>query len=152
MIKIELTKEEYRHLLTVLFLADWMISSTAGGRTNKDDEHEQLREKILSYYQVMEAEDYILYDEKTDQYYETADFEDDLQESYILPFEDNNFWHELIDRLAERDVVNGMGLDAYLKLESEERLQKLTVAKKCYAREFEENGIDNISIKNINCQ
>ena len=53
--KINITKKEYRLLLEMLYLADWMMNSQSVERRYK--EHEELKKKIFPLYKEMGSEE-----------------------------------------------------------------------------------------------
>lgn len=71
--KINFTKKEYRQLLDLVFIGDWVTSEPLDKDTSPYD---ALREKIYSYAKEMDCEHLIEYDKNTDQHFETAEFED----------------------------------------------------------------------------
>src|SRR5436190_10857547 len=120
--KIDITKNEYRLLVDMLYLADWMMHSHAIGEEQHHHEYEKLRKKILSHYKDMGAEDIVEYSEESDDFFESSDYDDYIHEKFIDPYDNENFWDELTDRLAERDVVNDSGLEKLKSMEGIERV------------------------------
>ena len=53
--KINITKKEYRLLLEMLYLADWTMNSQSVERRYK--EHEELKKKIFPLYKEMGSEE-----------------------------------------------------------------------------------------------
>ena len=145
--KINITKKEFRVLVEMLYLADWMMHSHAIGEEQHHHEHEQLRKKILSHYKEMGAEDIIEYSEKLNDFYETSDYDEYIHEKFIEPYDNECFWDELIDGLAERDVVNEIGIEKLKSMEGIERVMKIEEAKERYVNEFEEHGLKHVTVK-----
>ena len=59
----------------------------------------------------------------------------------------NRFWDELIDRLAEKDLIQQEGsVEEVMKLSLEERITKEGILKEKYAKEFAKNGLRNVTI------
>ena len=52
------------------------------------------------------------------------------------------FWEELMTRLADRDLMREIGLDAYRKLSEEERRTKAGPLEKRYWAKFQKDGTD----------
>jgi len=146
--KINITKKEYRVLLDMLTIADWIMHAHAIGKEEHHLEHEALKDKLLSYYKEMGAEDRIESSQELDGYYETNDYEEYVQDKFIQPYEDEFFWDELIDRLGERDAINTVGIEQFSKMDFVERMRKLDEMKERYANEFEEQGLDNLQLVN----
>jgi hypothetical protein len=133
--KINLTKKEYRLLLEVLYLSDWMMHSHLCEKQHI--EHENLRKKLLSYYKEMGAEDII----------EPAnEFDDYMHHKFINLYDENTFWDELTDRLAMRDIIKKIGVEQYQALEGIERVTKVEEMRDRYVNEFEQHGLENIKL------
>lgn len=144
--KINITKKEYRLLLEMLHLSDWMMHSHLEGPEQRHAQHEELRKKLLSYYKEMEAEDIIEYSKESNDYYETNEYEEYLHEKFITPYDHQSFWDELIDRLAERDVIKEMGSEKFKSMDGMERITKLANAEEKYVNEFENHGLEHVKI------
>lgn len=144
--KIHFTKKEYRLLVDMLHIADWVMHShqLIDERGHKD--HEDLYNKIKSYYREMEAEDIIEYSKETDNYYETRKYEEKTLEEFIAPYDEDIFWEELVDRLAKRDVFRKIGIEKYNAMELEERIRTMSKVVEQYEDEFEEHGLDRVKI------
>lgn len=141
-----ITKKEYRLLLDMLYLSDWMMNAHAADDQEQHKEHQALRRKLLAYYKEMEAQDLIEYSEELDEYCELAPYEESLHDHYIGPYNTETFWEELLERLAERDVVKAVGVEAYQSMSDLECASKLEEIREVYADEFEQHGIDRIKI------
>lgn len=144
---ININKKEYRLLLDMLYLADWIMHAYAIKKEDYHHEHEVLRSKFLSYFKEMGAEDIIECPPELNGYYETKEFEDYAQDKFIQPYEDELFWDELIERLAKRDLIKSVGAKQYSKMELIERMTKIDELTKRYEEEFEKHGIENLDIK-----
>jgi|688.fasta_scaffold290548_1 hypothetical protein len=144
--KIHFTKKEYRLLLDMLYIADWVMHSHQLISERGHKEHEALYDKIKSYYREMEAEDIIEYSKETDSYYETREYEEKTLEEFITPYDEDIFWEELVDRLAKRDVFRKIGIEKYNKMELIERIKTMSEAAEQYENEFEEHGLDRVKI------
>lgn len=143
--KINITKKEYRLLVEMLYLADWMMHSHSIERPYQ--EHEMLKNKLLSFYKEMDAEDIIEQSKQSDDYYEVNEFDEYIHEKFIDPYDTETFWDELIDRLAMRDLINEIGIEKYKSMEGMERITRSEEVRERYANEFEHNGLKNVKIK-----
>ena len=144
--KIHFTKKEYRLLLDMLYIADWVMNSHQLINERSHKEHEDLYNKIKSYYREMEAEDLIEYSKETDSFYETREHEEKTLEEFITPYDEDIFWEELVDRLAKRDVFRKIGIEKYNKMELIERIKTMSEATEQYENEFEEHGLDRVKV------
>ena len=144
--KINLTKKEYRTLVEMIYLSDWVVSAHEIERDNIDKAHVELRKKLLSHYKEMQMEDMIEYSAQDDDYYETNDYDQYIHEKFIDKYNENIFWEELIDKLAVRDVINNIGMEKYLKLDMLERMHKIGNEKEKYGIEFEKHELNRVRI------
>ena len=144
--EIDFTKKEYRLLLDMLAIADWIMHANAIEEEHYFHEHQKLKDKLLSYYKQMDATDIIKSAQDLNGFFETNDYEQYIQNSFIQPYDEQYFWDELIDRLSQRDAVSTVGFEEYVKMECEERLQNLDEIKERYANEFQESGLNNLKI------
>ena len=147
--KISFTKKEYRALLDMLYLADWMMHS------NEDDEdscveypeHKAVRKKILSHYKEMGADDIVQYDYKSDEFYETDTYDNALYEVFIKPYEDSIFWELLSERLARKDLTSQIGIqEFFVRAGSEDLISQELDLIEFYTSEFENHGLFRLKI------
>lgn len=144
---ISLTKKEYRALIDMLYLADWMMNSHASDPEEYHREHQALRKKLLSYSKEMEADDIIEYVEDLNDYYETKDYDDQLHEMFIDTYDDETFWDELLSRLAERDLLKTIGIEKYKSMEGIDRVIQVEELREIYAIEFENHGLEHVKVE-----
>lgn len=71
--KIHFSKKEYRQLLDLVFLGDWIASGMNEGEASPYDD---IREKIYSHAKEMGCEQLIEFDKSLGKHFETAKFED----------------------------------------------------------------------------
>ena len=144
--KINITKKEYRLLLDMIYLSDWVINSYITDPEDYNHDHRALRKKFLSYYEEMGATDIIEYSKEMDEYFELRNYDEELHALFIEPFEDETFWEELIERLAKRDLVKAIGLIKYETMDGLDRISKLENQMEKYRREFSNKGVDRLQI------
>ena len=145
--KINLTKKEYRLLLDVLQIADWVMDSYHVDPPEETQPYRELAQKFFAQAEEYGCQDLVEYDSATDTYYPAGelDFEGDWRK-LMDEFVDFTFWDELMERLAERDVIHEIGIEQYSEMEPFDRADKIGEVVEKYANEFEENGIKNIRI------
>lgn len=146
--KIEFTREEYRRLLDIVFMADWVINAHKIKENSKTEKYNKLEQKIYSYAKEMGFEDLIEYAPDHEKYYSTRKFEDEGRAmAFIYEFENDTFWDELISRLADRDLIRQIGgIENLSQLSFEERIERTVPLEEKYSSEFEERGLDGVSI------
>ena len=123
--KINFTKNEYRFLLDMVEMAEWVLNSRKTDSSDEVKEYSEVYQKILSHAKEMGFENLITYDENLDGYYATAEYEESEHMRYIEEFEDDVFWEALPHRLAVRDLVEQFGEKGYTEMEFEERSVKI---------------------------
>jgi hypothetical protein len=145
MMKINLTKKEYRILLELVCTADWVLHAFETEERDETQPHRDLQEKLFSLAKEFGCGDLIVYDRQLGQHFPTATFEEFLQE-YIEDYENESFWDELVHRLAMRDLLREVGEDGYAHLDAEERIARLAPHEQKYADEVDAFGLDRIVI------
>jgi hypothetical protein len=144
--KINFTKAEYRLLVEMLTIADWVMHSRCTNNEFTHKKHHELRNKILSHYKEFEAESIIDSGFEKDQFYETDELLDHIHNNFMSDYIDSVFWDELIHKMALRDVVNEVGSAYFEKMEEMERFRKIASARERYEDEFEQNDLKNVII------
>ena len=138
--KINFTKKEYRLLVTMMEISDWVMHAHHDVERKDTEEYRILRNKILSYVGEMGMEDY--YIKEGDLYYETREYEDNSkQTNFIDEYEEDSFWEQLGTRLVDRDYYQKFGDD---EVDFETKAYRLTEIEKIYADEINEFGIANL--------
>ncbi len=144
--KLNLTPAEYRLLLDLVYLGEWMacarIASDEHPRVKKYD---ALVQKVYSYAAEAGCAELVERSEDDGRLEPTRKFEedDDLM-GMIHEYDQDSFWDELIDRLAERDVRVATG-DGHLP-PFKEYLELAGPIEEKYAREFESHGLARMQL------
>ena len=131
---IELTQKEFRHLLDLAYIGNWVLNSTRG--LDRFEAYDLLQEKLFALASkngMPELAQVFMGHIFPSQAYE----EGGIHEA-IADYEDAVFFDILAEELARRDM-------------SEEQLSpddigELTARMDTYMTEFENNGIENISL------
>ena len=144
--QINFTKEEYRSLLDMLHIADWVIHAHKKDIESGELEYQTVHMKLLSYYKEMESTDIVKYSEEDQEYFPSPAYEEKMLTDFIFPYDNNVFWVELIDRLSTRDLIQEIGPDEYDALNPDERADKVLQCVEEYENEFEEHGLQNIEV------
>jgi len=146
--KIEFTREEYKCLLDMLCIAEWVLNAHKVEDDPRTEVYGKLEQKIYSYAKDMGFKDLIEYATDHGKYYPTRKYEEaGSAMEFIEEFENETFWDELISRLADRDLIRQVGgVENLSKLSFEERIEKTLPLEEKYSSEFEERGLDGISV------
>ncbi|MCG8570031.1 MAG: hypothetical protein MJB14_07800 [Spirochaetes bacterium] len=141
--EIKFSEEQYKSLLKMIYLGEWMVNSY---QDQPNQEFFQLAQYIYSFTDKFNLQKLVEKDQEFNEYFPSAEMEESIQE-FIDDYDNENFWDEIIEKLAWRDMVEDHGEAAIKEMSindlNEKRLPYLTK----YAKEFEENGIKNLTIK-----
>jgi hypothetical protein len=144
-VQISLTKEQYKTLVELVDLGQWMANATRTKRIKKYDDMEQL---VFSFAKQAGLQDCVDYDDELKMYFLLREFE----ESTIFPlkeeYDDCTFWEELAHRLADRDMLKQFGERELVRMPRDEmnKVRDALIGK--YENESVEHGIDRLEITN----
>ncbi|CAM3846920.1 hypothetical protein ALPO108162_08920 [Alicyclobacillus pomorum] len=141
MMKIELTNEQYRRLLALLFLGEWV----ANGPTPYEDRRKDLQEVvdyIFSFAREFDAEDWVEYCEDCGAYHPSQAMEEALL-PILDEYDEDVFWDVLSHHLAYRDVMVTAGPTKEMSKEMEMRLWR---RKEQYDQEFQKHGLEHVRL------
>lgn len=146
--KIHLTKNEYRSLIEMLTMSEWVMHSHQL-ESNKDcKQHDLLIQKLLSYYKDFKCDDLVQHDKNDNKYYQTIVDEDDSPiNDLIKEYETELFWDELTHRLARRDLAERLGEKEVAEMDPMKRFEGVSEESHKYHEEFEKAGVENLRIK-----
>ena len=132
--KIELTDMEYRRLLDLAYIGNWILNSTRDD--DRIEEYDRVESRLFSYCHKFGMPTLVEYRHGIAQ--PSQAFEDGGIHEAIADYEDSIFYEILAEELARRD----MEYDPT----TPENLDELAIRIDEYIEEFEQNGIDNISL------
>lgn len=142
--KINFTKKQFKTLLDLVYLGEWLANSTRS-HDDRFADYDELVQYIYSFAKEMGCEDLVTYDREINGFYPSNEYEEQLQ-----PIIDNNddyvFWEKLTANLAKRDLDREGGTFNSL----DDRFRRLCEIEEKYEIEFEENGLANVVIKEDN--
>jgi hypothetical protein len=144
--EIKFNKKEYRLLLDMLMLANWVMHGPYPEPTAESKPYYDLQQKICAYAEEMGVDHLLEIDEETDDYIETEEYMHALMERFIIPHEDETFWGKLSAYLARRDLINELGQEKFQASDEQELVQQIIVRQEHYDQEFNEHGIDRLNI------
>ncbi len=140
---ISLTSEQYKNLLLMTYLGNWLVNAHNVERNKTFDD---LAMHIYSFAKSFGAGSLVDSVPEEGKYYPTRECEE-LAEEYLAEYDNETFWDELTDRLTERDFVAKYGEKAIKKMTIEERFTNMEEFEKVYDEEFDKHGLDRITIK-----
>ena len=133
--KMELTDKEFRRLLDLVYVGNWVMNSMRGSQRIKD--YDDVESKCFSY--CLKTGMYSLFEMMDGEVIPSASFEDGGIQEAIMDYEDAIFYDILAEELARRDM------DA--EQISQDDTGELNERMEEYYSEFEKNGIDNVKVE-----
>ena len=131
---IELTELEFRRLLDMVYIGNWILNSTRG--SDRFSDYDNIESLLFSHCASFEMP--LLAEYIGGMARPSAAFENGGIHEAIADYEDSIFFEILAEELARRDMdFEPIG---------PENLNELTSRIDEYIEEFEQNGIDNISL------
>ncbi|HIS66797.1 MAG TPA: hypothetical protein IAC18_04460 [Candidatus Scatomorpha merdipullorum] len=132
---IELTNKEFRRLLDMVYIGNWVLNSTRAEDRFKD--YDDLQEKIFGCCAKLGLKD--LYTTWYGHVFPSRAFEEGGIHEAIADYEDAVFYDILAEELARRDMS--------LEHTDPDDVNELNTRIDEYFDEFEANGIDNLMIE-----
>lgn len=103
--KVNLSKQEYRKLLDLVYLGEWMLSANDDQPDPEKAGHLEIAQKIYALARDMGCETLIERSKETGRYMPTRGYDEETPiREYIDDYDSQCFWSELISRLTDRDV------------------------------------------------
>jgi len=131
---IELSKKEFRRLLDMVYIGNWVLNSARGN--DRFEDYDLIEEKLFGLCEKNGLG--ILAGRWQGRVYPSREFEEGGIHEAIADYEDAVFFEILAEELARRDLSN--------EQKNPEDLGELTERIEEYISEFEQNGIENISL------
>lgn len=131
---IELTKNEFRHLLDLAYIGNWVLNSIRG--YDRFENYDLLQEKLFEYAAKNGLPE--LTQEYMGHTFPSKAYEEGGIHEAIADYEDAIFFDILAEELARRDMT-----EEHL---SPDDITELTARMDSYMNEFELHGVENISI------
>lgn len=131
---IELTKREFRHLLDLVYIGNWILNSVRGN--DRFEEYDLLQEKFFALAArngLPELAQVYMGHVFPSKAYEEGGIHD-----AIADYEDAVFFDILAEELARRDMT-----EEHLNPDD---ITELTARMDNYMNEFEVNGVENITL------
>ncbi|MBQ9687166.1 MAG: hypothetical protein IJV41_11605 [Oscillospiraceae bacterium] len=131
---IEMSEKEYRLLLDMVYIGNWILNSARGN--DRFEAYDRVQEKLFALAPAhgMRA----LVQHWQGHIYPSRAYEDGGIHEAIADYEDAVFFNILAEELARRDL----GLEA----SEPEDYSELTARMEEYMAEFEKNGLNTINI------
>ena len=131
---IELTEKEYRRLLDMVYIGNWILNSTRGD--DRIDEYDRVEEHLFSLAPEHGMKSLVQF--WRGHIYPSQAFADGGIHEAIADYEDAVFFNILAEELARRDL----GLED----SDPEDFTELSARMEEYLTEFDKNGLNTINI------
>jgi hypothetical protein len=147
--KIFINKNDYRKLLDILFLAEWMLNATKTEPDPKTEKYNSVLQQIYSYAKDFGCGDIVQKSDLDDEYYQDDNYEQNpILKEIINEYNNDTFWGELISRLTIRDVMEKAGGEKrYRDLSLDQIMDMDYPIREKYEEEFYTNGLKNLILK-----
>ena len=132
---IELTSKEFRRLLDMVYLGNWVLNSTRGDDRFKD--YDDLESKLFALCRSNGMD--ILAEDWDDTVIPSKAYEAGGIQQVIALYEDNVFYEILAEELSRRDM-------GYADI-TEENYDEIIGRMDQYMREFERSGVDRLILE-----
>lgn len=131
---IELTDKEFRRLLDMVYIGNWILNSTRG--EDRFEDYDMMQEKLFSLCPSNGMRS--LVQTWHGHIFPSKAYEDGGTHEAIADYEDAVFFNILAEELARRDL----GLEDT----DPESFDELTMRMEDYLDEFEKNGLDTVTV------
>jgi hypothetical protein len=146
--QIEFSKEEYHTFLEILEIADWVLFAHCIDEPEDRKKYQDFQQKVFRFAGELGFGNLITYDKEMGQYFPTREHDENSPvRPFIEEFEEDNLWDELVDRLADRDMLHVISEKKLLSMTREQRLKAHFDFEERYQEEFEKHGIERLEIK-----
>ena len=132
--KIELSEKEFRRMLDMIYIGNWILNSTRGD--DRFEDYDLLQEKLFALCPANGMRS--LVQNWHGHIFPSQAYEDGGIHEAIADYEDAVFYNILAEELARRDL----GLED----SDPENFDELTARMEDYLNEFEKNGLDTVSV------
>ena len=145
--KIEFSKAEYRSLIELLYLAEWVLTSHDEKPDPKKERYSHLCQKIYASAKAMGCESLIENEKSLRTFMPTQKLEElESVREAIEFYNSETFWEELIERLVERDMIVMLPTMAKEPATPEEYWEMASPIEERYVTEFGSNGVRRLKI------
>ncbi|MBQ6901394.1 MAG: hypothetical protein IJN71_00105 [Oscillospiraceae bacterium] len=128
---IEFSTKQFRRLLDLVYVGNWVLNSARGN--DRIPDFDQVESYLFSQCPRFDMNSLCEMSDGT--ILPSRAFSEGGIHEAIMDYEDTVFFEILAEELAHRDITEN-GLDA----------EELPVVRESYIREFERNGITNVSV------
>lgn len=144
--KIPFSKQEFRVLIDLLEMADWVLHAHRSDREDTQRYH-SLIQKLFAQAKDNGCGEYIQHIPSDGSYCVTRTYEEQSETmQFIDQFEEDSFWEELITKLSERDAERRVAPKRLGDLGLEQLFNQLGIEEERWAQEFENHGVARLQV------
>lgn len=141
---IEFTKDQFLALLKLAFMGEWVVNAHRLP-SERIDKFEDLEYLLYSNARHFGLENLVIHDPKSGEFHSSRDLDFDEEIlRYIREYDNETFWTELCDRLAERDAIRVHGEEKLRTMDPRDRFRIISDLEEEYQEKFSIEGLDNI--------
>ena len=133
--QIELTNKEFRHLLDLVYIGNWVLNSTRGD--DRFAEYDDLESKLFGLCRNVGMK--VLVEDWNNTTIPSRAYEAGGIHEAIAYYEDNVFYEILAEELSRRDM-------GYADI-TPENYDEITSRMQQYMQEFEASGVDRLILE-----
>ena len=146
--KINLTKKEYRTLLELLYLGDWVMTSRSEDPEADYPEHHILLQKFYSLASEFEADDDVEYYKEPEQYLPSDAFEEAAQAKYVEDYDTEIFWTTLMNQLVMGEIQATIGEEGFDKLDDDGKIKLYDQLEEKFTDLIQQQGFASLTTNN----
>ena len=132
---IELSDKEFRRLLDLIYIGNWILNSTRGDDRIRD--YDDVETTVFSH--CLDQGMVSLVESYQGELIPSRKFADGGIHEAIMAYEDAVFFDILAEELARRDMLE--------ENVNQEDMNELTARMNDYMDEFEKNGVDRLTVE-----
>ncbi|MBI4347215.1 MAG: hypothetical protein HY553_10195 [Elusimicrobia bacterium] len=142
-LRLELEPEEYRRLVELVYLGNWIVN---GIKEERDEKYDRVEQKVYQLAPDAEMEGAFELDEESGQLFPSDAFEEGNVAEAIDAYDEYTLWQELADRLARIELGKRFPPEDFAKLAEEDRERLWDEAARPFLEEFETHGAARLKI------
>lgn len=139
--QIELNKEQFRNLLALAFLGEWVVNGS-NTETQSRDELLKTADALYAMAAASGIDEWVERCQDCGEHHANRTMEEALM-PYVDQYDEQTFWDALAQHLALRDVAVGDGASEPLSAEKELHMWH---RKEQYDQEFRKHGLNNVRL------
>lgn len=144
--KIPFTKAEYRVLLDLAYLGEWMLSAHDQGDDPAKNKYRDVVQKIYSYAKDLGCESLVEGDRDSGMIFPNREYEDSGIREIVDAYDNDTFWDEITNRLVDRDIAVQAPHLAGQFPRPEEYWTLTGALGQRYAEEFTTHGLERVTV------